>query len=62
MDFDCNFDFDLHLDLNLNLDLGLDLDFLFPKLALAIGVITALYKGPWFLCGNVARAARKICL
>ena len=26
---------------------------IFPKLALAIGVLTVLYKGPWFLRGYV---------
>ena len=36
--------------------------YIFPKLAIANGVLTALYKGPCLVSGNVARAARKICL
>ena len=35
---------------------------LFPKLALANGDLTALYKGPCLVCGNVSRAAHNICL
>ena len=34
----------------------------FPIIALAIGVLTVLYKGPWLVCGNVARAAHHLCL
>ena len=35
---------------------------MFPKLALANGVLTALYKGPCFVAGNVPRAARNSCV
>ena len=35
---------------------------IFPKLALANGVLTVLYKGPWLVRGNVARAARNSCV
>ena len=35
---------------------------MFPKLALANGVLTVLYKGPCNLPGNVANAARHLCV
>ena len=33
-----------------------------PQTDLSVGVLTVLYKGPCLVAGNVARAARKICL
>ena len=35
---------------------------IFPKLALANRILTALYKGPCWHCGNVRRAGRNSCL
>ena len=36
--------------------------YIFPKLALANGVLTVLYKGPWFVCGYVPPVDAQICL
>ena len=33
-----------------------------PKLALAVGCLTFLYKGPWWLTGNAPNAAHHLCL
>ena len=35
---------------------------IFPKLALAIGILTFLYKGPWLVLGNAPNAAHHLCL
>ena len=35
---------------------------IFPKLALAIGVLTFLYKGPWMVTGTAPNAVRHLCV
>ena len=34
---------------------------IFPKLALANGVLTVLLESPWLVRGNAANAARHLC-